>query len=29
VISLGGSETITLHNVLAANVTASDFIVHA
>ena len=29
VISLGGSETITLHNVLAANVHASDFIVHA
>jgi hypothetical protein len=29
VISLGSSETITLHNVLAANVTASDFIVHA
>ena len=29
VISLGSSETITLHNVLAANVHASDFIVHA
>jgi hypothetical protein len=29
VISLGSSETITLHNVLAANITASDFIVHA
>ena len=29
VISLGGSETVTLHNVLATNVTASDFIVHA
>ncbi|MGZ5874122.1 MAG: beta strand repeat-containing protein [Bradyrhizobium sp.] len=29
VISLGGTETITLHNVLAANVSASDFIVHA
>ena len=28
-ISLGGSETITLHNVLAANVNANDFIVHA
>jgi hypothetical protein len=29
VISLGSSETITLHNVLAANVHASDFLVHA
>ena len=29
VISLGSNETITLHNVLAANVHASDFIVHA
>jgi large repetitive protein len=29
VISLGSSETITLHNVLAASVHASDFIVHA
>jgi large repetitive protein len=29
VISLGSSETITLHNVLAANVHANDFIVHA
>ena len=29
VISLGSSETIILHNVLAANVHASDFIVHA
>ena len=29
VISLGGTETITLHNVLATNVHASDFIVHA
>jgi hypothetical protein len=28
-ISLGSSETITLHNVLATNVHASDFIVHA
>jgi Ca2+-binding RTX toxin-like protein len=29
VISLGSTETITLHNVLAAYVNASDFIVHA
>ena len=29
VISLGSGETITLHNVLATNVHASDFIVHA
>ena len=29
VISLGSGETITLHNVLAASVHASDFIVHA
>jgi large repetitive protein len=29
VISLGSTETITLHNVLTANVGASDFIVHA
>jgi hypothetical protein len=28
VISLGGSETITLHNVLATNVHANDFLVH-
>ncbi len=29
VISLGSTETITLHNVLASSVHASDFIVHA
>ena len=28
-ISLGSSETITLHDVLAANIHASDFFVHA
>ncbi len=29
VISLGSTETITLHNVLATSIHASDFIVHA
>jgi len=28
-ITVGSTETITLHNVLAANVHASDFLVHA